>query len=974
MKKAATILAALIACASLFAQTGGVKGRVVSRSDRSPVSGASLSVSQGSNILGTAVASDDGSFLVEGLENGMFDMKITADGFADLDINFTVDEGYVRDLVFVSLSPVQVSQDVDDSNFTEFDLVDSGYSDAPTILFSSNDVFNEIAGYGFSAVRFKNRGYDSGTQDVLLSGVSLNDALTGYTPYSLWTGLNEVMRSKDSSNGLESTPYQLGGYNGVANIFGNPLNVRKGLRASVLTNSAMYRLRLMLTYASGPLDNGWSYALSASARVGGNDWIKGVYYRSFAYYAGAEKVFSPEHRLTFFTFAAPGERGAQNASTQEVYDLMGDNMYNSNWGYQRGKVRNARVRRTFEPVTVLKYSWTPSTRFQSVTTLLWRTGSNGYTALDWYDAQDPRPDYYRNLPSYAYMADEDYNRSNADKSEWLTYAWKEKGADFENYRHINWDRLYNVNYNSAQGRSKYAQEERHVDQNDLNLAQTFNWNPSDAFTLNGGLNLRLNRSENYKKVADLLGGQYFVNIDNFAERDYAVSEAMIQNDLDYWMDHGSAEKVAKGGKYGYDYLAQVRRANVWASGVFRSGGLSAVLGASAGYDAFWREGLVRKGLFAGTDDNGRDIIIDGVNLTKRDAEGKVISSKGKSDVSRFLVSSAKAGLEYVFGGGHRIYANAGFFNDAPTFSEAFISPRTRNTLMKGLTTKKTFSADLNYQLSSQGYNARLTAYCTDIKDQSDVMSFYDDSQNSFTNFAMTGIGQRHVGIEFGGKAPLPVSGLSISGVLALGEHIYTTTPHMIQTVDNSAETVREEDVPYWADHPVCKIAGTSTNGTPIYEEDLDGNFIIDHRQKHYVPGSPQIAAELALNYNVNYWFFELNGQYFAHSYLDMNPLYRTLYACKGGSPAIIEYMASQEEFAPAFLLNAGIGKSWFIHGRQVGFSLNAANLLNNRGVKTGGYEQTRLINSASKDRYYRFDSKYFYMAGINYMLNVYFRF
>ena len=50
------------------------------------------------------------------------------------------------------------------------------------------------------------------------------------------------------------------------------------------------------------------------------------------------------------------------------------------------------------------------------------------------------------------------------------------------------------------------------------------------------------------------------------------------------------------------------------------------------------------------------------------------------------------------------------------------------------------------------------------------------------------------------------------------------------------------------------------------------------------------------------------------------------------------------------------------------------NILNNKGVKTGGYEQTRLIDSESMTRYYRFDSKYFYMSGINYMLNLYFRF
>ena len=94
--------------------------------------------------------------------------------------------------------------------------------------------------------------------------------------------------------------------------------MRKGWRFSALTNSALYRLRLMGTYASGPLDNGWSYAVNVSARIGGNDWIKGVYYRSFAYYAGAEKKFGDYAKISFATFATPGQRGAQNAYTQEV--------------------------------------------------------------------------------------------------------------------------------------------------------------------------------------------------------------------------------------------------------------------------------------------------------------------------------------------------------------------------------------------------------------------------------------------------------------------------------------------------------------------------------------------------------------------------------------------------------------------------------------------------------------------------------
>ena len=982
MKRLALIVAASLIALVAMAQdyTGGVKGTVVNRAGRTPVAGASLILSKGADVISTRSIASDGKFLIEGLEDGRYVLKVSADGFSDVEVNVSVEGGFVKDLIFVSMTATAQLQDVDASNFSEFDMDDSGYNDAPTILFSSNDPYNNVAGYGFSSIRFKNRGYDSETQDVYLSGVKLNDALTGYSPYSLWTGLNEVMRSKDSSNGLETSTYGIGGYNGTTNIYGNPSNVRPGLRMSVLSNSALYRLRLMGTYASGVLDNGWSYVVSGSVRAGGNDWIKGVYYRSFAYYAGAEKKFNDIHRVSLFTFATPGQRGAQNASTQEVYDLMGDNMYNSNWGYQNGKVRNTRVRKTFEPVTVLKYIYSPSETFESSTTLLWRTGKNGYTALDWYDAMDPRPDYYRNLPSYALMADEEYNRTNEAKADWLTEAWTGRTPDYLRYQHVNWDRLYSVNYNADGGRAHYVQEERRVDQNELNLAETIAWNPSEALKVNAGANLRWNRTENYKIVADLLGADHYLNVDSFAERDYAINESKIQNDLDYYLAHGSAQQIKKGDKYGYDYIANVRKADIWANGTLDLGKFSANLAASLGYDSFWRDGLVRKGLFAGLDDNGKEIFdaATGAKLTTYDSKGRVITSKGKSDVSSFLEYSAKLGLAYVIGANQRVSANVGYFNDAPTFNEAFISPRTRNTIMDGITTKKTFASDINYQVSVGTFNMRLTGFYTTICDQSDVMSFYDDTQNSFTNFAMTGIDQRHMGMELGFKVPTPVTGLTVSGALSWGEYIYTSNPHMVQTVDNSSEIIRDEDVPYWKETPIYRIAGVSQGGAVIYDEDLDGNYIVEGATKHYVPSSPQFASELALNYFKNYWFLELNAQYFANSYLDMNPLYRTRYACSGGdgvlTPAEVTYMTSQEKFDPFFLLNASIGKSWYVHNNQIGFSLEVNNILNNRGVRTGGYEQTRLISSASKDRYFRFDSKYFYMPGANYMLNIYFRF
>ena len=141
-------------------------------------------------------------------------------------------------------------------------------------------------------------------------------------------------------------------------------------------------------------------------------------------------------------------------------------------------------------------------------------------------------------------------------------------------RQINWDRLYDVNANNIEGgsaRSKYIQEERHVDQRDLNFAARFKWRPTRYLTLTGGLNGRIDRAEHYKKVYDLLGGEYYVDTDSFAEREFASVEAKTQNDLDYYLEHGSARVLKQGDKFGYDYYAQIRKGEGWLNGRFAFG-------------------------------------------------------------------------------------------------------------------------------------------------------------------------------------------------------------------------------------------------------------------------------------------------------------------------------------------------------------------------------------------------------------------
>ena len=104
----------------------------------------------------------------------------------------------------------------------------------------------------------------------------------------------------------------------------------------------------------------------------------------------------------------------------------------------------------------------------------------------------------------------------------------------------------------------------------------------------------------------------------------------------------------------------------------------------------------------------------------------------------------------------------------------------------------------------------------------------------------------------------------------------------------------------------------------------------------------------------------------------------------------IAKIKAEERLKDAYTLNLSVGKSWYIKYKySLGFSFDIKNLLNNRTFRTGGYEQMRLsklygpniVSDYKGDptivkytNYTKFDSKYFYMYGTTYYLNVYFRF
>ena len=926
-----------------YAQDGGIRGKVVSRNGRVALSNVRVKIES----LGLTVMTDkDGNFVIENLPKGDYTLSFATPEFEPLDLMVRVDNRNVKDLRQVIIVPTGPAGGVlDDAIFAEFDN-DSSSSDTqalPSSLSSSKDLFNNIASYRFSEMRFNVRGYDSQYSDIYLNGIRFNDAMTGYGPWSLWSGLNDATRNQENYTGLEAADFGIGGIGGMTNVNARASQMRKGFRVSVSNGNQMYRFRAMVSYGSGQLDNGWSYAFSVGTRQGGNGYVDGVYYNSYSYFASAEKLFGDNHRLGLTLMASPSERGAQQASTDEAYRLFGNNYYNPNVGYQAGKLRNSRVRNTHEPIVMLNYTWDMSenTRLNAATAL--RFGKNGYSALTWNGGSDPRGDYYRYMP----LSDQTQIVPGITTDQtiyfYLQDAIMAAGVwdgmlDFDDFFHknqyIDTDPVLSKLMGN-QYRSNYMIEERHTDQLDYNLAVNVQHNMRNNMRIVGGANLRVNRTNYYSEVKDLLGGDYWYDIDKFAERDMASTEA-YQNDLDYYWATGHARIARVGDKYGYYYRAHLLETNAWANYTWGIGGFSLGVAGSVGYSQMYREGMWRKGLFPN-------------------------NSKGDSKKLDYLTYEGKLSLGYKFSGAHSLEANAVYLQQAPKFATAFVSPRTRNTTTPGLKAEKVFGVDLTYNLNLPYIKARLSGYYTTITDQSKVISFYDDTRSSFTNFAMSGIDKRYYGVELGLSVPV-WNGLSVVGALSWGDYTYTSNPNFVQTVDNVDKIVLKDKVNW------------------------DG---------YHVESSPQLAFNIGLDYRgPRNWFAGVNFNYYDNIYLSMNPMYRTATAIKyytnvltsntatnaqkASALSSIKTLRKQEKFDSAYTLSANIGKNWYIHRvYMLGFSLEVKNILNDQDIRTGGYEQMRMSKvrgEGGEQIYGRFPSKYFYLFGTTYYLNVYFRF
>ena len=960
-------------------------------------------------------------------------------------------------------------------NLTEMDLNDDeGKSQSVSSGSSaSQDVFNSTVSFAWSNARYRGRGYDQTYEQNYIQGLSFNSAERGQFNFSAMGGLNDATRYKEVVEAIEANNFAFGSIGQATNYLQSATNYAQGWKVGVAATNRNYKGAARATYSSGLMENGWAFAAQLAWRYSPYIDVKGrigegITYSSVGYFLTAEKRWGNDMRLSLITFGAPTMRGQSAALTQETFDLTnqynktswGHNNYNPYWGYQDGKMRNSRIVHSYDPTAIVSFDWKINEENHLKVAAGYHYSFYSNSALTFYNAPDPRPDYYRNLPSSLWDGQIDKNGNfiyedingkplgnggningsyvgpsiNDDTYQAMVDLWTSRD---NKATQIDWDALYAANYannvNNPDGSARYIIERRHNDIQEAVANANYRNTSIEHLTTTVGLELKASQGIHYKSVDDLLGGNQWIDVDPFAERDIkelatniGLTQADIENVKQNDLRNPNAV-IGKNGRFGYDYRINMMNAKLWAQNEWSWNALDLYYALQVSYSSMQRTTDMLNGrawyLAKLNPNNAWYYLADNADAV---LNGQAVPERMVGYTHHFIDPAFKAGINYKVDGRNQIKLNAIAETKAPLARDAYISPRVHDRAVANIyrhdyaryyagiygtsaleeyfgASQKIVGGDLTYSFNYPLVRGRVTAFYTQFWNGTELNGYYDDESRTFVNQSLTGINRRHAGVEAAAAVKLGLY-FTLTGALSIGDYRYTSNAMAITSAENGMALAE------------------NANG-PIYE--LRDSVLLKGLR---VATGPQLNSSLKLSFfHPDMWFADITVNYFDWSYLDYAPARRmkglftgtradgsavngwygdqytnaiekdangdVIYDVNGVPTLKYPYsiMSQQESLTSSnplhrFLVDVSVGKLIYLKDRQsISINLTVNNLLNNTHFKTGGYQQARLPrqtrqgvddnkNSVISPNAWKFPSKYYYAWGTNFYLNIQYKF
>jgi hypothetical protein len=685
---------------------------------------------------GTGTLTDyQGNFTLTGLPPGPVVVRVSYVGYVDTTLNLTLRGGENALDAFrvapdaIGLQAVEVLAALARDRQTpvaissidlNYRLERGGNQELPMLLKLTPSVYTSYVGGGFGDSRIAIRGFQQEEVAVLINGIPVNDMNAGRVFWSNWLGLNDVLRTMQVQRGLGATRLALPSIGGTINMITRTTDLERGGSITLETGS-VYSLKSTLALSTGRSAKGFA-ATFVGSRTVGPGYVDRTHIDAWSYYLSLAQELGRRHLISLNALGAPQTHDQRNTRlTPSEWQARSSTRFNPDWGLLQGQPLNSSTNYYHKPQVALNHQWQIAERSLLTTSLYGTWGRGGGSGVNTVaNEAGSRPSL----------------RNNAADSL------------------LNWDALYAFNRGSnldtvfdaqtgnilMRGHRAYGVLRYSVlNHNQYGAISTFQQGLGPYFQLLAGLDVRTYTSEHYRKLENLLGGDYFI------ETGYENDPELITLNQSGQRDTLNGRIQRLGDVIDYHYKTRLNNYGGFATLEYNTPRVSAYVSTALCNSTMHRTELM--------------------NPTRANAETEGHTA-AQSPTYSFLGYNAKAGLNVRLGKPHNVFANLGYFERAPFYRFVFNDERFSNATSRNPKNERVLGLELGYGLHTRRAILNINGYYTRWMDKG-LRTTYTraDGIRSFVN--IPGVQALHTGIEVDGHWQ-PLQWLQVNGMLSLG--------------------------------------------------------------------------------------------------------------------------------------------------------------------------------------------------------------
>jgi len=723
-------------------------------------------------------------------------------------------------------------------------------------------------------------GYKVSDYGFTYNGIKLNsdEEIENYFP--AWSALlNQINLS---GKGL-SFSNNVSAFGGVAGTYQSDESMFENANTFVSWTSAnsMYRNGFQVNHSTGLMNNGWMFSFGGSGALAQKSYVEGTAFNEWTYFLFAKKQFNTKQSLSLTVTGAPVTYLQNDAAQLEAYELRNTNYYNPDWGYYGDARINAKEFRSHIPVAVLGHDWKISEKAELKTSASYSQGTKSITELEWNNAVNPYPTYYRNMPSY-------------HESEFWDSLFTAEWTNNVDFYQINWDNIYRYNNMSlytvedaegvagntvAGNLANYYLSQHNQDIRDVHFTTVLSTQTGDRLKFRSGIYIQRYQKHAYKTMKSLLGSDFHLDI---LSTGYYFSDDEPYNDKNH-----PNNLIYEDDVFGYDYIANIDTYQFFSSAGYEGQNLKLLLSGSIALRNIQREGLMKNWAFP---DN----------------------SFGKSEVKDFINYNINLGTSYSINKSHIVQFNSYLISQSPDFADIFLVPEISDADID-YCNKFVYGGRLSYSINTKSFSSRVSLFYSDINNQTTIKHYIDESNNIGFIVAADSLDQINEGVELGIDYKINRF-FTFKFAASQGLYFYNSRPGLDIYYEYFPDKIIENETAYIINYFVPGIPQTFLTAGVDFQ-------------------------------TANNWLFSVRGNYYGNCYSDFSFEIRTELSTHDVimPDPVWEEILSQEKLTGGFTMDCAVGKTWkvFSQKHDIQLLLRASNVLNNQNIMLTGKEPYR---------------------------------